>query len=119
MHQERADGLPLKEIQVGSGILLWWLLWLYSRGAAFGPDVKPRPISGVENTADISKLFVYTQVSLHTFSPGNQYTDMLKINLLYYRPTNNMALTSLSLFYSAYFPHNPIAISTIFTLNIN
>jgi len=32
MHQERADGLPLKEIQVGSGILLWWLLWLYSRG---------------------------------------------------------------------------------------
>jgi hypothetical protein len=29
MHQERADGLPLKEIQVGSGILLWWLLWLY------------------------------------------------------------------------------------------
>ncbi len=88
-------------------------------GAAFGPGVKSRPISGVENTADISKLFVYTQVSLHTFSPGNQYTDMLKINLLYYRPTNNVALTSLSLFYSAYFPHNPSAISTIFTLNIN
>jgi hypothetical protein len=71
MHQERADGLPLKEIQVGSGILLWWLLWLYSR-AAFGPDVKSRPASGVENIASISKHSVHAQRSLHTFSPGNK-----------------------------------------------
>ncbi|OWY86927.1 hypothetical protein CAC00_17945 [Raoultella ornithinolytica] len=78
MHQERADGLLLKEIQVGSGILLWWLLWLYSRGAAFGPDVKSRPASGVENIASISKHSVHAQRSLHTFFARRQIDGYVK-----------------------------------------
>ena len=48
------------------------------QGVAFGPDVKSRPASGVENIASISKHSVHAQRSLHTFFARRQIDGYVK-----------------------------------------